>query len=421
MSALDTPLAGARICLVASNTLMFHRRFLLEMQALEDAGAYLRIVGFYEDSPAPPGKEFHPVPLNTRRRPAVEELVPAGSASARGVRSRVENTALGIARRLAYQPWVRKPVDLVLGPEFTTTPRTELLQQFAPNTDIFWAVDYLNLENTSAVAARSGVPLVYETIDLIPEYDHLGPAFSRRARKIERNLMSQVAGFVTACDGYADYYEERYGDIPGFRRPVVHDNAPEHSVPSIRPTGESRRFLFLGALTFDRPIVELIEACAAAGGAVDLTFQGEDYLGDAPRQRIADLGLGDRVRIVEPCSGESIVETAAAYDVGIVALRGRNENERRATTTKLLTYMAAGLAVIGSDLPGISHVVSTHKNGRLVDEAEHGGWASALVAMSALPALELDDLKRRSLAGSADHSWAHQRPVFVEEFRRVLR
>lgn len=300
--------------------------------------------------------------------------------------------------------------------------RRRLLRDFARGKyDLIWAVDYYNLELGMPVADKLGVPLVYETIDLVPEYEHLGPEFSRNALDTERALICRASGMLTSCESYADYYQERYGALQGFRRPVVHDNAPAGFTDSPSPVHEPIRFLFLGALTFNRPIQELMEACAQAKGDFTFTFQGPNYLGDQPRQAIADLGLEGRVILKDACSGSDLVEVARDYDIGIVALRGRNENERRASTSKLFTYMASGLAILGSDLPGIASVVQREGNGILIAEMTPLAWGRAIEDICGLEKDQIMTYKYKSLEAAYSYDWDHQKSAFLQVMSDALR
>jgi glycosyltransferase involved in cell wall biosynthesis len=164
----------------------------------------------------------------------------------------------------------------------------------------------------------------------------------------------------------------------------------------------------------------LIEAMALVTSDVTLTLQGKNHIGEQPMERMEQLGVRDRVILLDPCPPEDIVEVAAQYDVGIVALRGADENERRAATSKLFTYIFAGLAVLGSDLPGIARVVNEHHNGVLVEGMEPAAWAAAIDRMAAMPIAELDAMKQRSLGASAQYSWERQKPLFIAEFQRAL-
>jgi glycosyltransferase involved in cell wall biosynthesis len=395
---------GARICLVFEHSLSHYTRLRSEIAALQEAGFVVSLLT------ANKAHEEHVPGVDVTHAPlaSVTSLVRPSSARQRFVR---------IASNLLRRP-VRYVVDRV-GAPLLEAARRRVLDDLASRTDIFWVIDYPSLPAVVGVAERRSVPVIYETVDLVPEYLYRGERHHLRALASERTLIPKVDGFITACDSYADYYMERYGDIIG-RRPLVRDNMPEHLVADIRPTGQPLRLLFLGSLMFDRPVAELIEAMALTSAPVVLTIQGRNYLGEAPARRLAELGLGDRVRIVGPCPPEAVVETAAAYDVGVVALKGENENERRASTSKLYTYMAAGLAILGSNLPGIASVVKEHGNGILVDDMTPAAWAQGFENTAMLEPREIDRMKHASLAAARVHAWERQKPEFIAEFARVL-
>jgi glycosyltransferase involved in cell wall biosynthesis len=393
------PLDGVRICLVFEHDLSHYTRVLREIAALQEAGATVQLLTSHPDAEnALPGIAVTIAPLWG----STASLI---GPSKRGADGRVR----GFARKVVGRIW-SKPSPVL---------RKRCLRKLRSEVDLFWVSDYLSLPTVLEATRHARVKVVYETMDLVPEYLHGGEANRRRLLEGERRDIGRVDGFVTVCDSYAEYYMERYGSILG-RRPLVCDNMPDHKVAHPGQTTRPLRFLFFGGLMFDRPVVELIEAMALVRSDVTLTFQGKNHIGDAALERIAELGLENRVIVLDQCPSAEIVETAAAYGVGIVALRGADENERRASTTKLFTYMAAGLAVVGSDLPGIARVVDEHTNGLLVKGMEPAAWAHAIDTMAALPLAEIDAMRRRSLEAAEGYSWDRQKPAFIAEFERAL-
>ena len=396
----DLPLAGVRICLVFEHSLSHYTRLLMEIEALQAAGATLQLLtSFPSPEDAPAGMPQTMAPLD------VDDWIPGSTLEWRPAR-----IAHSVARRSLHRALIRAR------PERYARLRVAALETLARQVDLFWVIDYPSLTTVVSAADKTNARVVYETVDLVPEYQQR----SRGELVGERRVIGRVSGFVTACDSYADYYMERYGGSVLQRRPVVRDNMPLKIVAAHRPSGQPLRLVFLGSLMFDRPVRELIESVALANGNVTLTFQGKNYLGEEPLARIAALGLQDRVSVLEPCPPEDIVETAAQYDVGIVALRGENENERRASTSKLFTYMAGGLAILGSGLPGIARVVKRHANGVLVAGVLPADWAIAIDKLAAMPASAIDVMKQRSLDAARLYSWEKQRPAFVAEFVRAL-
>lgn len=403
--SVPDPLAGARVCLVYEYSLSHSSRYRQEIRALQESGARVRLLTSHSQPEDPPdGVERIVIP---RESPScVPGLIPQSHLRWRPARI-ADNLLRRVARAVAFRV------------ENRTQARARALRQLAHEVDLFWVSDYLSLPAVMKAAKRVGVPVLYETIDLVPEYLYGGERARRKMLHGERRLIGKVDGFITACDSYADYYMERYADRLR-RRPVVCDNAPGKISPGIRATSRPLRLLFMGSLMFDRPVTELIEAMALVHSDVTLTFQGKNLLGDVPTTLISQLGLEDRVRLLEPCEPEHIVEIAHEYDIGVVALRGENENERRASTQKLFTYMAGGLAILGSDLPGIARILNQHHNGALIHGMEPSSWAHAVDDLASLPVEVIDAMKGASLVAAQSYLWEHQRPHFLGEFVRAL-
>ncbi|MEZ5124795.1 MAG: glycosyltransferase [Thermoleophilia bacterium] len=371
----------------------------MEIDALQAAGAHVRLLTSNKCAKDAPSD----LPQT------LEPLLDDGWTTGSSLRWRPARVAHNLVRMTLYRVLIRS------FPQALTHRRRHALAQLVDQVDLFWVIDFPSLPSVMDAIADTDVRVVYETVDLVPEYMP-----NRRLQLArERNLVGRVDGFITACDSYADYYMERYHKHLR-RRPVVRDNMPAKQVAECGVTNQPLRFLFLGSLMFDRPITELIEAMALTTMPCTLDFQGKNLIGEEPLRRIEELGLQDRVHIVASCPADQTVSTSAAYDVGIVALRGNDENERRASTSKLFTYMSAGLAILGSGLPGIARVVTRFENGLLVGSMRSDDWAAAIDTMCHMQPSAIDALRSRSLEGARHHSWTTQRPAFVDEFHQAL-
>lgn len=400
-------LEGCRICLVFDFGLAHYSRLLLQIGALQAAGAQVRLLTPNPEAGAPPGIETVCSPLGSNW-----ELVQSIGWSTHGW------SPFRPLRKIA------RVVAKYASARVNAARYERRLRAIAESVDIVWVIDFPRLGQVLRATRRRRARVVYETVDLVPEYLYQGVDYRRKCLDEERRLIGRINGFVTACDSYADYYLERYGNAGLLRRPTVRDNAPGEIVAHVKATEFPLRLLFFGSLMSDRPVLELVEAVGMTTSDVTLTFQGTNLLDEHARLRIADrvaqLGLQGRVDFRAPCAPDSIVETVTAYDVGVVALRGADENERRASTAKLFTYMAAGLAVLGSDLPGIARIVRSHDIGLLVDGMDPHAWAAEIDRLASLPASAIDAMKERSLGAGGLYAWEHQEPAYVAEFVRTL-
>lgn len=406
---METPLEGATICAVPGEHLSRpYDRVGREIAALQEAGA--NIIGLYRKR----SNSIDDIPLGvvpafpTITSAQLNEALPQSFAPNR--LTRVTQNAVRNVLRSAVRYEMRREVDC-----------TAALDRIAPGIDVIWALGYWSLKSALDVGIRRSIPVVYETLDLDPHREFLTPQQQADALETEAALIGHVGGFITACESYADYYDETHTGTPGYRRPTVHDNAPNSRVSAIKRTGTKRRFIFQGNLHWTKFAMEIIEACALAGPGVEVALQGHDAFPPGVLERYARaLGVSDRLKVIGPCDLDETVTHASNYDFGIVALPDIEENMRRASTTKLFVYMAAGLAVIGSDTPGISLIVKRHQNGVLVGDGSPAAWAEAMDRLAALPAQQVDAMKKRSVEGIERYTWTHQKPAFLAEFSRAL-
>ena len=79
-------------------------------------------------------------------------------------------------------------------------------------------------------------------------------------------------------------------------------------------------------------------------------------------------------------------------------------SERYTSPLKLFDYLAAGRAIIASDLPAIREVLTDGVNAVLVEPGQPRALAAALEQVLTDPAL-LDRLSHRAFADAAAYSW----------------
>lgn len=407
IASVPRPLEGVRICLVFEHCMSHYTRTRQQIALLEEAGAKVQLLG-QSDAPCAPAH------IETTRAPLLrfchfQDTVAPSTLKWRPARA--------LDNRLRERK--RRRMRAEFAPRITAE-RRDAIRRIAEEVDLFWVVDYPSLPDVMAAVDHSRTKVLYETVDLVTEYEYEGVEARLALLADEQRLIAQVDGFVTAADSYADYYMEKYGGRELKRRPTVLDNMPARIADSPRPAVKPYRLLFMGSLMFDRPLVELIEAMAKVTTDVTLTFQGKNYAAGVPERRIEELGLQDKVLLLEPCEPDATVDSAREYDIGIVALSGENENERRASTSKLFTYMASGLAVLGSDLPGIASVVNKYRVGELVQGMGPDEWAEAIDRIASLPESRIDEMKQRSIEAARLHSWEREGPAFIAEFAGAL-
>lgn len=170
--------------------------------------------------------------------------------------------------------------------------------------------------------------------------------------------------------------EEAYSYLFAKSHPVI-PNYPDPGL--LPPVSASRRptVVYVGDLTEERGILELIRAAGEAGSVLELVGSSspefEQHLQLEARRSGAEIVLHGWLPYREA------MRVVAGASVGVSPLRDL-PNYRRSLPTKVLEYLALGLPVVATDLPGTRSVVEGLDAVWLVQPGDHRGWMTALRA-----------------------------------------
>ena len=236
----------------------------------------------------------------------------------------------------------------------------------------------LNVLPASLLLARAWhAPLLYDSHELWTQLDQDWSPFLRWLyAMLERQLIRRAAAVVTVNGAIADELARRYS----IDRPVVVMNcpvAPASDVVLARHDGDQLRCIYQGMLNPNRGLVELVDTMAQLEG-VQLSIRGSGVLAVPLQQRIDALALGHRVKLLPPVPMSELVAALAGFDVGIVPYLPVGLNNILCSPNKLFEYMAAGLAVVCSDLPVLREVVTQAQCGLLYEPGSHAMLIEAL-------------------------------------------
>lgn len=165
-------------------------------------------------------------------------------------------------------------------------------------------------------------------------------------------------------------------------------------------------------------LIDAIALASARGGPIDLLLVGGPDDGvRALRDQWSARGLpGERLHAVGQVPPAAIPRYLAALDVGALPLPWTQHFAYYASAIKLFEYLAAGCAVIASDLPSTAEVVRDGATALLVPPGDAQAWADALVRLRDDPALARR-LAEAARALSAYYTWearARRIHAFVE-------
>ena len=197
----------------------------------------------------------------------------------------------------------------------------------------------------------------------------------------------RAARFAVTCTGAnvehlraiapeADVHLVYHGLNADFAR-MVGESPP----PGPAPNG-TLRVLGVGRLVAKKGFDVMVEACAELRRR-DVAFEAlivgqDDKHGAAVRERIAALGLGDRVALPGPMGQEDLL--GEYRRAGVLCMPCRVlDNDRDGIPNVLVEAMAAGAPVVATRVSGIPELVSHEVNGLLVEPDDPAALADALL------------------------------------------
>jgi len=243
----------------------------------------------------------------------------------------------------------------------------------------------------------------------------LGPVSGRLMRGLEYLSTLVFDRIILAATSIARTFNPKNARFV-LNYPIV-NQVPQ---PGRRADGEPLRLVYVGGLTTARGINELIDAVQALrnnGETLTLDLYGV----------IAEQQLKNRIQSISNSGWltwhgwlpiAQLMDRLKDYHVGLSSIRDL-PNYRYAWPTKVLDYLAAGLPVIASRLPGTEELLSGPD---CVVYFEPGDSSSLQTAIQSLQ----DEKVRRRLAAksagaAADYSWESQAEALINVYHEILK
>ena len=195
---------------------------------------------------------------------------------------------------------------------------------------------------------------------------------------------------------------------PGERRPDL--------IASLGLSGPI--ILFVGRLVEKKGAMSLVEAFAREplrGTSASLLIIGDGPQAGALRQRVAQLGLGHRIRLHGALSHSALPAFYASADIFCAPSVRAASGDRDGTPTVLCEAAASGLPLVGTDFAGAPLIIVPNQTGLLVKPGDPAALAAALASLVRDPA-------RRQVMGrsAAQHAENFAWPVIARRPAEVF-
>jgi glycosyltransferase involved in cell wall biosynthesis len=172
--------------------------------------------------------------------------------------------------------------------------------------------------------------------------------------------------------------------------------------------------LGFGSLVPHKGFDLLVEAYARLHGPpLDLLIAGDGAEGAALTAQAARLGIGDRVRLLGPVTGERKVSLyrSAAFFVC--------PSRREPFANVILEALASGLPVVATDIGGNREIVRPEVNGLLCQPESAAALAAAMERLLADSPL-VARLREAAVPSVAGHDWPRVAERYLEVYRSVV-
>ncbi|MDR2454406.1 MAG: glycosyltransferase [Bifidobacteriaceae bacterium] len=245
------------------------------------------------------------------------------------------------------------------------------------------------------LAAGAPVKLVYDAHEYVRGMHGPNRYQIDAYAAMERELVAQADGVVTVSQAIAEALERELG--LGARPTVVLNTPPLAAAaqaggggPSLRArlglAGAVPLAVYAGVLHTNRNLRQLVDAIGQLEGwHLALVCVPHPRTPAAARlaERIGELGLQDRVHLVEPVAPEQVAGFLSSATLGVHPMSTGLPNHEMALPNKLFDYIWAGLPVAVSRAQTMAQLVADSGLGAAFDPADPADIARALRQVAA--------------------------------------
>jgi len=226
--------------------------------------------------------------------------------------------------------------------------------------------------------AHEDFPSTVFAREWIPE--KLKPILSKTVNILELTLSRIFDAVITADPAGTQRFAEVNHNI------TMLLNVPPRELVNTPPADMRTReksLVHIGSLSRSRGIWFMLEVLERLV-TMNVDFQLDIYVKTTPDKILADFSkqitekeFDSYVNIVEEIPYEELLQKLKYYQIGLIPFLNM-EKYRKNIATKMFDYMAAGLAVIASDLPPQRCVIAAAECGELIQPEDPEAFAEAI-------------------------------------------
>jgi len=293
--------------------------------------------------------------------------------------------------------------------------------------DIYHAHDLNTLPTAYWAKKKIGGKLVYDSHELYVERNRPGKK-SKLAKfllsKIESLLIKSADHIITVSESIGQELKKRYF----VKQLTVLINTPSSHVVRqalslrdlLRIPQTDRIVLYLGSITFNRGLEELIRSIPYLNHCVVVLmgYALKPEYSAKLRQLAKEIGAEDKLYFFGPVPLEDVTGYAAFADVGAAPSKNACLSYYYSAPNKLFECIAAGLPVVGSNLPEFKKVIEGYNLGKTFNPDDPKDIADAINYVLSDKG-RYDEMKTNALLAAKVFNWENESEKLLEIYRRL--
>lgn len=239
---------------------------------------------------------------------------------------------------------------------------------------LLYANDLDTLLPNFLVSRFKSSPLVYDSHEYFAEVPELvkRPFVKSFWEKLEASIFPRLKNVITVNEKLAEIYSAKYKvpveAIRNVPELIQEDALDKNQIMVGKPVDVSKEILiYQGALNLGRGI-ELMIDCMEFLPGVELLIVGTGDISSELKMQVKNRNLGNRVHFQGRLIPEKLRKLTPIASLGMSLEEDLGLNYRYALPNKIFDYIHAGIPVIVSDLPVMSHLVSDNGVGEVLKD-----------------------------------------------------
>jgi glycosyltransferase involved in cell wall biosynthesis len=301
------------------------------------------------------------------------------------------------------------------------------LKVIGTRADAYHAHDITSLPACYVAASLRRKALIFDAHELPLTQPHIVEKrlVTGVSRALLRLMLRRCQGAITVSPRLVDEMQKLYGgpratlvrNIPDYQASAQSDRLRQHF--GLPPT--TRIALYQGYFQANRSLDALVRAAQylASGNVIVLLGEGS-HLGMV-EALIAELGVGDRIKIKSYVPHVELLSWTASADLGLTIFsRDISLSLRYCLPNKLFEYLMAGLPVLTTPLDAVVELVRRYEVGLEIENLEPEVIAAGINRALANP-VELARMRANALAAcERELRWDVEKGSLVNLYHRTF-